>query len=196
MEKAISCATAENSKIKELATILGKLGMDGCENYYEADEYSVPYFKLPKKFKKETDNDPDDCFVYVDVGDEYTVHGRYLHEHLQTAQQAARLAYELWTGAIVEVVLVFPDRMAGFFLPNLGAPEKHIKVIDDNVEYIMEQLNSPMASSMNFHGHLLFSASSPYFLQVGASRQPQIEGVTVYAISSVFAEHPEYYVIR
>ena len=197
MEKSIACASTENEMIKDLSKALLDAGVNEGANYYESDEYGKPYFKLSKPFKKELENDPDVCYVYVDVDDnEYTVHGRYLHEHFGSANRAVSLALGLLSGEIVEVALFFPDRMAGFFLFNTGNPEKHIKVIDDNAEQIMEHLNSPMASAPNLHGHILFSPAFPFYLQWGGGRQPQIKGVEVYMLSSVFAEHPEYYVIR
>ena len=196
MEKAISCATTDNQMIKDMSTALLQCGIEEGANYYESDEYSKPYFKIPKKFKKEQESDPDVCYVYIDVEyDEYTVHGRYIHEHISDEKRAAMLALGLLSGAIAEVVLVFPDRMAGFFLTNTGDPEKNVNVINDNAETIMNQLNSPMASAPNVHGHVIFSAAYPYYLQYGGGRQPQIEGVQIYMLSSVFGEHPEYYII-
>lgn len=184
--------------IADMSAALAEVGIvDGFQNYYESDEYGVPYFKIPKKFKKESENDPDVCYVYVDVDEnEYTVHGRYVHEHLGNERQAAKLVLGLLTGAIAEVALVFPNKMAAFFLPNTGDPAQNVKVIDDNAEKIMEHLNSPMASAPNVHMHVLFSPAYPYYLHFGGGRQPQIEGVQIYMVSSVFAEHPEYYVIR
>lgn len=198
MEKSIPCASTDNQMIADMSKALMEAGItDGALNYYESDEYSVPYFKIAKKFKKETENDPDVCYVYVDVDEnEYTVHGRYVHEHFGSERRAAELVLGLLCGEIVEVALVFPNKMAGFFLPNLGDPEKHVNVINDNAEQIMKHLNSPMATSPNVHGHTLFSPAFPYYLQWGGARQPQIEGVQIYMLSSVFAEHPEYYVIK
>lgn len=197
MEKSIPCAESNNEMIKDLSKVLIGLGITDANNYYEADDYAKPYFKIAKKFKKETDKDPDVYYIYVDVDDnEYTVHGRYVHEHFGGTDRAAMLVVGLLTGSIVEVALVFPDRMAGFFLTNTGDPAKNVKVIDDNAEEIMRHLNSPMAAAPNIHGHVIFSAAFPYYLQYGGGRQPQIEGVRIYLLSSVFAEHPEYYVIQ
>ena len=197
MEKALSCATTDNQMIRDMSTVLAELGIDGADTYYEADEYSKPYFKIAKKFKKETENDPDVCYIYIDVDDmEYTVHGRYLHEHISNEKRAANLALGLLSGAIAEVALVFPNKMAGFFILNTGDPAKNVKVIDDNAEEIMKHLNSPMASMSNVHGHIIFSAAFPYNLQYGGGRQPQIEGVQIYLLSAVFGEHTEYYVIQ
>ena len=183
--------------IKDLSKVLAECGIENAENYYVADEYSVPYFKIPKKYKKEYESDPDVCYIYVDVDDnEYTVHGRYVHEHLGSEQRVANLVLGLLSGELAEVALVFPNKMAAFFIPNTGDPEQNVKIIDLNAETIMKHLNSPMASAPNVHMHMLFSAAHPYYLHCSGGRQPQIEGVQVYMVSSVFGEHPEYYVIR
>ena len=197
MEKSIPCADSNNQMIKDMSDTLMEIGITDAANYYESDDYSKPYFKIAKEFKKESEKDPDVYYIYIDVDDnEYTVHGRYVHEHFGGANRAAMLVAGLLTGSIVEVALVFPDRMAGFFLANTGDPAKNVQVIDDNAETIMKHLNSPMAAAPNIHGHILFSPAFPYYLQYGGGRQPQIEGVRVYLLSSVFAEHPEYYVIQ
>ena len=197
MEKKLSCAETDNEMIKDMSIALLKCGIDEGANYYEADEYSKPYFKISKKFKKESDSDPDVCYIYIDVEDaEYTVHGRYVHEHLSHENKAVNLVVGLLSGAIAEVALVFPNKMAAFFIQNTGDPAENVKILDANAEQIMSHLNSPMASSPNVHGHVIFSAAFPYYLYYGGGRQPQIEGVTIYLVSSVFAEHPEYYVIQ
>lgn len=126
---------------------------------------------------------------------EYTVHGRYIHEHIQNEFDVAELVLGLLTGTIVEVAIFFPNKMAGFFMPSLGDPRKNVAVIDHNAKTIMEHLSSSMASSLNFHGHVLFQPVEPYFLQVGAIKQPQLQGAQIYMVSSVFAEHPEYFII-
>ena len=197
MEKSLSCATTDNQMIKDMSSVLVEMGIQDAANYYESDEYGKPYFKIAKKFKKETENDPDVCYIYIDVDDmEYTVHGRYLHEHISNENGAATLVLGLLSGAIAEVVLVFPNKMAGFFVQNTHVPEQNVKIIDLNAEEIMKHLSSPIASAPNVHGHVLFSAAFPYYLQYGGGRQPQIEGVQIYMVSSVFAEHPEYYIIQ
>ena len=197
MEKELLCVNSDNQMIKDLSKVLTECGVEGADHYYEADDYNAPYFKLPKKYKKESDNDPDVCFVYVDIDEnEYTVHGRYIHEHLGGEQQVANLVLGLLSGAIAEVALVFPDKKAGFFMMNTGDPEQNIKVIDINAETIMEHLNSPMAAAPNVHGHIMFEPAFPYYLHWGGGRQPQIQGVTVYMVSIVVGEHPEYYIIQ
>ena len=196
MERSIPCASSDNQMIKNMSEVLVELGLNDAKNYYESDEYSKPYFKIAKQFKKESDDDPDVCYIYIDVDDsEYTVHGRYLHEHFGGANRAAMLVAGLLTGSIVEVALVFPNKMAGFFMQNTGNPAENVKVIDLNAEEIMNHLNSPMASAPNVHGHIIFTPAFPYYLQYGGGRQPQIEGVQVYLLSAVFGEHTEYYVV-
>lgn len=197
MERKIACSTTDNQMILDMSKVLIECGIDEGQYYYEADEYSVPYFKISKQFKKETDNDPDKVYLFIDVNEtEYTVHGRYIHEHIGNERRVANLVIGLLEGSIAEVALVFPNKMAGFFMLNTGDPAKNVKVIDDNAEQIMEHLSSPLANMANVHGHIIFSAAHPYYLQYGASRQPQIEGIQVYLLSSVFGEHTEYYGIR
>ena len=183
--------------IAELSKALVKSGIQDGASYYEADDYALPYFKIPKAFKKEFEDDPDYHYVFIDVGEnEYTVHGSYIHEHLSSVAEVVRLVNQLFSGATVEVALVFPDRIAGFFMPNTGDPQKNVDVINDNAKTIMEYVNSPIGASPNTHIHTLFSPAYPYTLFCGGLRKPQIEGVTVYMVSYVFAEHPEYYVIQ
>ena len=197
MENQFLCTSSNDQRIRALSNALLDLGIADAAHYYEADEYSVPYFKLGKKFKKESPADPDFHYLYVDVDeDEYTVHGQYGHEHFADAVLAAWLVKALFTGETVEVALVFPDKMAGFFMNNTGDPEQNVKVITDNAKTIMDILNSPSGSMRNVHVHTAFAPSHPYFLLCGGFRRPQIADVTIYMVSYVFAEHPEYYVIQ
>ena len=184
--------------IKELSAALKESGIeDGYQYYYDSPDYSVPYFKIPKAFKKETEDDPDYHYLYIDVGDnEYTVHGSYIHEHLGGVAQVIFLVNNLLNGVVVEVALVYPDRVAGFFVLNQGSPEKNVGVINDNVDTIMGYVNSPIGASPNAHIHTLFSPAHPYTLLCGGLRRPQLQGVTIYLVSIVFAEHPEYYIIK
>ena len=198
MEQKSLCTETDNEMIKELSKALAKSGIeDGCQYYYEADDYSVPYFKIAKAFKKESEDDPDYHYLYIDVGNsEYTVHGSYIHEHLDSPAQVAWLVSQLFNGVTVEVALVFPDRIAGFFMPNTGDPQRNVDVITDNAKTIMEYVNSPVGASPNAHIHILFSPAHPHMLFCGGLRTPQIPGVSIYMVSYVFAEHPEYYVLK
>ena len=198
MEQQKLCTSANNEMIVELSKALVKAGIeDGAQFYYEADDYPTPYFKIPKAFKKESPEDPDFHYIYIDIeGNEYTVHGSYVHEHLGSAAQVVELVNQLYSGKTVEVALVYPDRMAGFFMRNTGDPQKNVDVINENAKTIMEFVDSPIGASPNTHIHTLFSPAHPYMLLCGGIRKPQIQGVTIYLVSYVFAEHPEYYVIR
>ena len=197
MEKKLLCTSTDNEMILELSKALLKAGIQDGDHYYEADEYAVPYFKLAKAFKKEEPDDPDYHYLFIDVGkNEYTIHGKYVHEHLGGIAQVMWLVQELFSGGIAEVALVFPDRMAGFFMPNTGDPQKNVNVIDANAETIMEYVNSPIGANPNAHIHTLFTPAHPYTLLCGGIRMPQIQGVTIYMVSYVFAEHPEYYIIQ
>ena len=184
--------------ITELSEALINGGItDGADCYYEADDYPVPYFKLAKAYKKEEPSDPDYDYLYVDVGEtEYTVIGSYVHEHFRGVDMVVQLVQMLLSGETVEVALVFPDRMAGFFMLNTGDPQKNVDVINNNAEAIMEYVNSPVGAMQNSHIHTVFSPAHPYTLLCGGIRKPQISGVTTYLVSCVLGEHPEYYIVQ
>lgn len=199
MEKQIKCFETEMQAVKLLAEELKAHGITkGADVFYEADDYSAPYFKIPKEYKKETESDPNEDFLYVDVDEdrgEYTVHGKYVHEHIGSAEKAAELAKSIFDGRVVELALVCPDRMAGFFTPNAGSPDLNADKVGENAEEIMNLLFKSQLTA-GYHVHTASQAAFPFSLLYGASRQPQIEDVEIYIACITLGEHTEYYVVK
>ena len=205
MEKENLCMSSDNQLIKKFSEALVKQGItDGTQFYYTDDDFHLPFFKLPKAYKKESPDDPDVHYVFVDVDTathelnkgEYTVHGNYVHEHIADADRAAELVVQLLKAEMVEVAIVYPDRMAGFFVNNTGDPQKNVDIIGENFREIKGYLESDMAALRGGHMHTLFPKIFPNYLQYGPSVQHRIPGISIYLVSSIIAEHPEFYVIQ
>ena len=203
MEQKHLCAQTDDEMIRNFSQALLAHGVtDGADCYYTDEEYPYPFFKLPKAYKKESPTDPDTHYVFVDVeektgphGGEYTVQGNYVHEHIPDADRAANLVADLLRGAIVEVALVYPDRFAGFFVGNTGDPQKNVDIISEHADEILGFLKDA-AGLRGGHMHVLFSRAHPNKLQFGPTTSHRIAGVSIYLVSSVLAEHPEFYVIQ
>lgn len=205
MEKENLCVLSDNQLIKKFSEALVKQGItEGTQFYYTDDDFHLPFFKLPKAYKKESPDDPDVHYVFVDVDTathglnkgEYTVHGNYVHEHIADADRAAALVAQLLKAEMIEVAIVYPDRMAGFFVNNTGDPQKNVDIIGENFGDIKGYLESDMAALRGGHMHTLFPKIFPNYLQYGPSAQHRIPGISIYLVSSVIAEHPEFYVIQ
>lgn len=205
MEKENLCVLSDNQLIKKFSEALVKQGItEGTQFYYTDDDFHLPFFKLPKAYKKESPDDPDVHYVFVDVDTathglnkgEYTVHGNYVHEHIADADRAAALVAQLLKAEMVEVAIVYPDRMAGFFANNTGDPQKNVDIIGENFREIKGYLESDMAALRGGHMHTLFPKIFPNYLQYGPSAQHRIPGISIYLVSSIIAEHPEFYVIQ
>lgn len=68
MEKEMLCATSDNALVKKFSEALVKQGInEGAQYYYTDDDFHLPFFKIPKAYKKESPDDPDIHFVFVDV---------------------------------------------------------------------------------------------------------------------------------
>ena len=205
MEKEKLCITSNNPLIKKFSKALVKQGItEGARYYYTDDNYSLPFFKIPKAYKKESPNDPDVHYVFVDIDynppglakEEYTVFGNYIHEHIADADKAAELVLQMIKAEIVEVAIVYPDRKAGFFVANTGDPEKNVDIITENFAAIKVYLEKDMAAMNGGHMHVLFPKIFPKYLQFGPTTDHRIPGINIYLVSSVFAEHPEFYIIQ
>ena len=205
MEKEKLCITSSNPLVKKFSQALIKQGItEGARYYYTNDNYSLPFFKIPKAYKKESPNDPDVHYIFVDVGtnphglakEEYTVYGNYVHEHISDADKAAELVLKMLKAETVEVAIVYPDRMAGFFVANTGDPEKNVNIIADNFANIKVYLEEDMTTMNDGHMHALFPNIFPKYLQYGPTTKHRIPGINIYLVSSVFAEHPEFYIIQ
>ena len=205
MEKEMLCANSNNALVKRLSEALLKHGVtEGAQVYYEDDDYHLPFFKIPKAYKKESPDDPDVHYVFVDVdtathglnNGEYTVHGNFVHEHIADADRAAELVAQLLRAEVVEVAIVYPDRMAGFFVNNTGDHQKNVDIIGENFAYIKGYLERDMDVLRGGHMHTLFPQIFPNYLQYGPTTKYRIPGINIYLVSSVFAEHPEFYIIQ
>ena len=202
MEKELLCTSSDNQLIKKFSQALLELGIkDGARHYYTTENCRYPFFKIPKAYKKENPDDPSVHYAFVDIDDdppfsdeEYTVFGNFVHEHFDNPEQAAELVSKLLSGEVVEVAIVYPDRMAGFFVKNTGDPQKNVDIIAENFESIKPHLDTDVAVMNGGHFHSLFEKSFPYSLQYGPSTDHVLSGISIYMVSSVLAEHPEYYV--
>lgn len=204
MEKELLVKDSNSKGIKNLSNALKNGGIKlGFDVYYMDENCDFPFFKIPKKYKKESENDPPVHYVFIDVdesdmGVEYTVSGSFSHEHSCDLDCVIKLVKGLLTGDIVEVALVYKFAKATFFLPNTGDPQTNVNFLSQDKELInkvMDTLNNPMLVSRT-HLHVPSAKLFPYNLLCKAGPQQQIEGVEIYLVSSVLAEHPEYYIIK
>ena len=202
MEQKLLVRDSDNQLIHKLSQALKEQGIyEGADYYYVDDNFKLPFFKIPKDYKKETPSDPDVHYIFIDIdnnppfggNEEYTVQGNYLHEHLSSAHSASQLVKRIYTGEYVEVALILKDRQASCFLKNQGDPQKNVGLFMENIDYIFECLKNPRAGG---HMHQVFALSAPYFLNYSLGEQQMFEGYSAYAVSSVFAEHPEYYILK
>ncbi len=201
MEKELLVFASNNQRIKDFSALLKKSGIDaGSDYYYEFDNGSGdPFFKIPKAYKKERDGDPDVHYIFVDVNDrEYTVTGSFTHEHFANASDAISLVKGLYTGEIVEVAIVFPQQKAACFANNTGDPADNVAILANQAaaNYIMAELSSPLVRQGGGHLHKYFEKTYPYNMMFVTAPQQRIEGVEIYLVSSVLAEHPEFYVVK
>ncbi len=201
MEKEFLVSQTQNKNILELSSRLAENNVEGSDLYYEKEGYKCPFMKLPKKYKKESDTDPEVCYIYVDVEDngEYTVFGNYGHEHCAGAADAALLITGMLTGYIAEVALIYGDMKAAAFMLNSGDPQANVDVIGkdaETAEFATDNLMS--VRGKGYHMHLLFAKNHPlpYSMMFDSAKGYTYQGVTVYLASCVFGEHPEIYVIQ
>lgn len=149
MEREMLCANSDNALVKKFSEALVKQGVaEGAQYYHTDDDFHLPFFKIPKAYKKESPDDPDVHFVFVDIDsnppvlakEEYTVHGNYVHEHIADADRAAALVAQLLKAEMVEVAIVYPDRMTGFFVNNTGDPQKMLILLEKISEKLKDIL--------------------------------------------------------
>lgn len=202
MEHKLLVKDVDNELIIRFSNALKQQGIyEGADYYYIDENINLPFFKIPKPYKKEQPTDPDVHYIFVDIDknppflekEEYTVYGNYVHEHIPNADSAAELVKLLYTGEYVEVAIVYPDRRAGFFLKNQGEPEKNVNILMENAGIIVDCLSNAKAGG---HMHRIFSPAHPYNLQFGIGEQHKLQGYEIYAVSSVLAEHPEFYILK
>ena len=201
MEQKFLVKDSENNLIHKFSESLIKQGItDGADCYYTDENCRFPFFKIPKAYKKENENDPDTHYAFVDIDDnppfiekeEYTVFGNYHHDHIADPDKAAILVKKLITGEICEVALVLKDGIASTFMENTGDPQKNVDNFMAHFEKLMEYLRNAQQGG---HHHMIFMPSHPYYLYYELAKQKMFDGYNAYAISSILAEHPEFYIL-
>ena len=161
---------------------------------------TVAYFKLPKAYKKENENDPDFHYVFIDVeqkssspnGKEFSVYGSYHHEHYMNASKAAENAKGLLSGEICEVALTIGNKQASLFMINCGDPQKNVDELMSDFESIYKQLTEGKAGV--YHIHLIYQKTFPNNLLLQFNARKDLPNYNAYATCSVLAEHPEFYI--
>ncbi len=201
MEQRLLVKNSDNELIIKFSNALIKQGIsEGVDCYYIDEGCKYPFFKIPKAYKKENEGDPDVHYAFVDIDDnppfaekeEYTVFGNYHHDHFADADKAAELVKKLITGEIAEVALVLKDAIATAFLENTGDPQKNAEKLMAHFNQLMEYIKGARQGG---HHHMLFAPSHPYCLYYELAKQQMFEGYNAYAVSSILAEHPEFYIL-
>ncbi len=201
MEKVFKVKDSTNNLIIEFSRALKKAHiLDGCDLYYEDENYHCPFFKIPKPFLKEHKNDPDVHYIFVDIEEkEYTVHGNYAHEHVTDINNAIFWVSALLKGFVVEYALVINGRQASCFIKNTGDPKKNVDYIANDKKsclYIMDIMNKKMPPQGS-HLHIYFEKSFPGYLMLKTIPMNEIlNKYSIYMISAQFGQHPEYYLIQ
>ncbi len=205
MEQVRKVSESGNAYIIALSEELKKVGiLDGSDVYYEDENFDQPFFKIPKAYKKEKAGDPDEHYVFVDVGEgpvgmEYTVTCNFVHEHIGRVEDAVTLIKGLYDGEIVEMALVYGDIKVSLYMHQLGDHVSNIEyLIGDKkaVDYVIEHMKNPMVQSGRGHQHLVFPKNFPYNLMFEKAGKHVLPNIRVYAVSAIFGEHPEYYVLE
>ena len=201
MEQKLLVKDSEDALIHELSQALLSEGVtEGADCYYISDGYGVPFFKIPKAFKKEDENDPDFYHVFIDVekkpgsltSKEFSVYGSYHHEHFTKASDAAICTKQLLTGVLCEVALVIGHRQASLFMLNTGDPKANVDGLMSDFENIYKQMSEGKPG--NYHFHTYYTKTFPYYLLLDYNPQKDINQ-NAYALSSILAEHPEFYIL-
>ncbi len=201
MEKKMLVKDSDNELIVKLSMeLVGQGVLAGADCYYVDEDYSLPFFKIPKAYKKESEGDPDVHFIFIDVDDnppylekeEYTVYGNFLHEHIPNAKRAAELVKGLLSEEICELALVYKDRKASCFMKNTKDHQKNVEAFLEHFETVSAHLQRAVA---NGHLHTAFAATYPNTLFCQLKEQQKIADCNVYAVSAVFGFHPEFYVL-
>ena len=195
MERKIKITEKTAQEIQGVAEELKRVGLEAfADSYYEDDEYTGPFFKIEKPFKRENDKDPDTECIFLDVTHEYTVHTRTGHEHYNDAKKAVEIVKGLFDGTLAEVALCFPTLTARFLIENTGDPEKNISKMNNNAKDLMEIVNGVVNElSPIKHIHHLFAPAFPHYLQILADENFMYGGCEVYLQSIIMGEHAEIY---
>ncbi len=195
MERKINISDKTDKKIREVSEELNKIGLGAfADSYYEDDEYVGPFFKIEKPFLKESEKDPDSECIFLDVGEEYTVHTRLGHEHYNHAKNAVETVKGLFDGTLAEVALCFDTLTARFLIKNTGDPQKNVDKVNENAKAIMELINSAVkVIKGRSHIHQIFEPSFPHCIHIFLENNYMYGGCEVYLQSVVMGTHPEIY---
>lgn len=197
MEKKITVSASSDACLIDLAQELQAVGLGKyADSYYMDEAYDVPYFKVVKPFASETPNDPQEEIIFVDAGDEYTVHSRLGHDHFGTAKEAAIVVRGLYDGAIVEVALCLPTVTARFLTANSGDPEQNVDKIAHASQAVMDILSSCDSLPVNTHMHRYFAAAAPFYLQIIPEENTMWNDCVAYFQSVTFGYHAEIYIVE
>lgn len=201
MEKKLFCSNAANAAIKGLSDALKRRGVtEGADVYYFDDRMKYPFFKIPKKYKREKPDDPDVHYAFVDVNGssinsvDYRVHGSHTHEHLRDADAAADLVAKLLSGAVVEVGIVDCEAAVYFFMNDSGSAEENIAIIKKHKPTIDEYLSDYQHKWGERHTHADFDEVYPFRLYCGMPKYI-LEGAVTFMLLAKLGEHPTIKVI-
>jgi hypothetical protein len=201
METKLLVKDSDNELIHKFSKALLDQGIvDGADCYFISDNNQLPFFKIPKNYKKENENDPDVHYVFVDIDDkppflgceEYTVFGNFHHDHIPNAESAAELVKKLISGELCEVALVFEYAKAATFMKNTGDPQKNV---DNFMEHYADLEKHIKSAVVGGHHHVIFMPSFPHNLYYCVGKQEMFQGIQAYVVSSILAEHPEFYIL-
>ncbi|MBQ8546452.1 MAG: hypothetical protein IJ437_05890 [Clostridia bacterium] len=188
----------------EFSNKLRESGIEGWDKYYNGEEYSCDFFKIPVPYQKESPNDPDVHYIFVDInndekyGRDYTVCGNYAHQHCASSELAVYIIKHLIEKHIVEMCFVRENLSASLFMPSKGSDQDNVGFLLENFKDISDNLNSPIwQENTAGHFHTTFNAE-PLFSIMGnkSGCQPAIDGVKTYVVCAEFGKHPEYYILE
>ena len=75
---------------------------------------------------------------------------------------------------------------------NTGDPKQNVDEFMSDFENIYKQMSEGKAG--NYHIHMYYPNTFPYTLHIEFNARKELANYNAYAISSILAEHPEYYI--
>ncbi len=202
-----SAFDSDNPEIIKFASALRDSEIPcGYECYYQDDEGGVPFFKIPKAYKRENDGDPEFHYIYVDickckngVGTEYRVTMVYTSQYVSKLDDCISLCEGLFAERFCEVALVTPIGLAGGFAIHRGSHEDNVKILIDDAQNIISNLQRLAEGAVLSSGNVQMMYQNGLLLDTICYRSAddfQYGGITVYAASYLCAYHPEIYVLQ
>lgn len=204
MQNVYSVQSSDNPEIIRLAEALRESGIpEGYEDYYVSDS-GLPFFKIPKAYKKEHEGDADFHYIYIDVDTrgesvEYTVTMVYTSVHINNLEDCVSLCEGLYNQRFCEVAIVTPIGLAGGFAIHTGDHEENVRTLLNKADEIFPRLSELGRSGalVRGHVHMLFSGGLLLnSINYAPAGDFQYSGIKVYAASYICAEHPEIYVLQ